>query len=151
MERLAGRGRAVRRGRIREISRKPTECRRSRDSRGTSGWPDRFGCPSTTKVAVRLCWWHRCRWPPANAVMPLPCQPAARSRPLVTTWCLIRPNRVCSPRVGLALLPLIVLLILAGRSRAASSQPATRYASRIVETKSGQIRGILQVCIDSSC
>lgn len=102
----------------------------------------------STKVAVRLCWWRRCRWPPANAVMPLPCQPAARSRPLVATWTqtLLRPGR-CSPRLGLTAL-LLVLLILTGRGRAASAgQAATRYASRIVETKSGQIRGILQVRI----
>lgn len=76
--------------------------------------------------------------------MPLPCQPAARSRPLASTRTQIR----SCPRVGLALL--VALLMLTGRGGAASSQPATRYASRIVETKSGQIRGILQVCIDSS-
>ncbi|KAL0109105.1 hypothetical protein PUN28_014299 [Cardiocondyla obscurior] len=75
--------------------------------------------------------------------MPLPCQPAARSRPLVTTCCPIRFGR-CSTRVGLALLPLIVLVILTDCSRAASTPTTTRYASRIVETKSGQIRGILQ-------
>jgi len=83
--------------------------------------------------------------------MLLPCQPAARSRPLVPTRRIqIRPERCYSRRaLGLALL-IALLLILTGRGRAASSQPATRYASRIVETKSGQIRGILQVRIDSS-
>ena len=42
---------------------------------------------------------------------------------------------------------LIIIVVLIGRegSRAATQ---IRYASRIVETKSGQIRGILQVCID---
>ncbi|XP_025266544.1 neuroligin-1 [Camponotus floridanus] len=78
--------------------------------------------------------------------MPLPCQPAARIWPLVAThchsWTQIRLRSRCYPRVGLVLL--LVLLTLTGRGRAASSQPVTRYASRIVETKSGQIRGILQ-------
>ncbi|KAM0731201.1 Neuroligin-1 [Formica fusca] len=75
--------------------------------------------------------------------MPLPCQPAVRIWPLVATqWTQIRLRSRYYPRVGLALL--LVLLILTGRGRAASSQPVTRYASRIVETKSGQIRGILQ-------
>lgn len=81
--------------------------------------------------------------------MPLPCQPAARIWPLVATpchsWAQIRLRSRYYPRVGLALL--LVLLTLTGRGRAASSQPVTRYASRIVETKSGQIRGILQVCV----
>lgn len=78
--------------------------------------------------------------------MPLPCQPAVRIWPLVATqWTQIRLRSRYYPRVGLALL--LVLLILTGRGRAASSQPVTRYASRIVETKSGQIRGILQVCV----
>ncbi|KMQ97583.1 ubiquitin-protein ligase e3c-like protein [Lasius niger] len=74
--------------------------------------------------------------------MPLSCQPAARNWPLVATRTQIRLPSRCYSRVGLALL--LVLLILTGRGRAASSQPVTRYASRIVETKSGQIRGILQ-------
>lgn len=74
--------------------------------------------------------------------MPLPCQPAARIWPLVATCTQIGLRSRCYQRVGLALL--LVLLILIGRGRAASSQPVTRYASRIVETKSGQIRGILQ-------
>lgn len=77
--------------------------------------------------------------------MPLSCQPAARNWPLVATRTQIRLPSRCYSRVGLALL--LVLLILTGRGRAASSQPVTRYASRIVETKSGQIRGILQVCV----
>ncbi|XP_032685513.1 neuroligin-1-like isoform X1 [Odontomachus brunneus] len=72
--------------------------------------------------------------------MLLPCQPAARSRPLVART-PIGPKSTRRSCVGLALL--IVLLSLTDDGRAAS-QPATRYASRIVETKSGQIRGILQ-------
>lgn len=69
--------------------------------------------------------------------MLLPCQPAARKRPLVTRS--LSRSKSC--------LVLIIILVLIGRevSRAATQ---IRYASRIVETKSGQIRGILQVCID---
>ncbi|XP_029044790.1 neuroligin-1-like [Osmia bicornis bicornis] len=66
--------------------------------------------------------------------MLLPCQPAAKKRPLATR----------SLRKSTSYLVLIVVvLLLIGReeSRAATQ---IRYASRIVETKSGQIRGILQ-------
>ncbi|XP_006561626.1 neuroligin 5 isoform X1 [Apis mellifera] len=65
--------------------------------------------------------------------MPLPCQPAARKRPLATRSS--SGSRTC--------LALIIAIVLLGRggSRAATQ---IRYASRIVETKSGQIRGILQ-------
>lgn len=82
----------------------------------------------------RLCCWRRFEWPPANAVMPLPCQPAARKRPLATRS--LSGSRTC--------LVLIIAIVLLGRggSRAATQ---IRYASRIVETKTGQIRGILQV------
>ncbi|XP_014478522.1 PREDICTED: neuroligin-2-like isoform X2 [Dinoponera quadriceps] len=73
--------------------------------------------------------------------MLLPCQPAARSRPLVARTPIGPKRPACRSCVGLALL--IALLSLTGDGRAAS-QPTTRYASRIVETKSGQIRGILQ-------
>lgn len=82
----------------------------------------------------RLCCWRRFEWPPANAVMLLPCQPAARKRPLATRS--LSGSRTC--------LVFIIVIVLLGRegSRAATQ---IRYASRIVETKSGQIRGILQV------
>ncbi|XP_017759226.1 PREDICTED: neuroligin-4, X-linked-like [Eufriesea mexicana] len=65
--------------------------------------------------------------------MLLPCQPAARKRPLATRS--LSRSRSC--------LVLIIILALIGREglRAATQ---IRYASRIIETKSGQIRGILQ-------
>lgn len=86
----------------------------------------------------RLWCWRRCEWPPANAVMLLPCQPAAKKRPLAT--------RSLRKSTGYLVLIVVVLLLIGREESRAATQ--IRYASRIVETKSGQIRGILQVCID---
>ncbi|KAG7197398.1 hypothetical protein KM043_018501 [Ampulex compressa] len=77
--------------------------------------------------------------------MLLPCQPAARNRPLATrTQLRTFSAPICLGALDHCLGVIVVLVLIAlGGSRAAS-EAATRYASRIVETKSGQIRGILQ-------
>ncbi|XP_043251310.1 neuroligin-4, X-linked-like [Colletes gigas] len=71
--------------------------------------------------------------------MLLPCQPAARKRPLATRSL----SRSTIPASLTGCLVLIAVFVQIGcEGSRASSQ--IRYASRIVETKSGQIRGILQ-------
>ncbi|XP_031843630.1 neuroligin 5 [Nomia melanderi] len=72
--------------------------------------------------------------------MLLSCQPAAKKRPLATRSLS---NSTSFPSTAGHCLLLIAVLVLIGcEGSLAASQ--IRYASRIVETKSGQIRGILQ-------
>ncbi|XP_078043376.1 neuroligin 5 [Augochlora pura] len=72
--------------------------------------------------------------------MLLSCQPAAKKRPLATRSLSISTSSALT--TGRCLILIAVLVLFGCEGSLAATQ--IRYASRIVETKSGQIRGILQ-------
>ncbi|KAK2576577.1 hypothetical protein KPH14_005247 [Odynerus spinipes] len=77
--------------------------------------------------------------------MLLPCQPAAEERPLVTLNTARGTNEInLGDRLARFLFFLFFIFLLSASNEGSRANAATRYASRIVETKSGQIRGILQ-------